>query len=457
MSNAVKVHVRDVALFERPVTLRLPFRFGAATVTRCPQAFVRVGVDIGGRRYEGASAELMVPKWFDKSPELTHEQNFEQLREALRAAREAYTVAGPAASPWQLSQGAGEACINTLVARGLPRLAAQFGPALLDKAVADAALRAAGQGWCDGLRAGVLGDPWSASLASLATTSPQQVTLRHTVGLADRLTPADDGADPQDGLPATLQDAIGHYGLHHFKLKLSGQPDADVDRLSRIGAVLQAHARDWRVTLDGNETFSDAQALGTFWRALCAAPAAQPLLERTLLLEQPIARKAALAEPLHGLGIAVPVILDESDDHNDVLERGLALGYRGISSKACKGIYRSLHSAARIAREPQRLLLSGEDLTCQAGLAVQQDTLLAASLGVMHIERNGHHYVDGFGIAPDAEAQAFAAAHAGLYRADATGRPRLAVQDGRLDLSSLHTPGFATAATPHWDSLLPIR
>mgnify|MGYP000476370026 CR=1 FL=1 len=140
----------------------------------------------------------------------------------------------------------------------------------------------------------------------------------------------------------------------------------------------------------------------------------------------------ALAEPLHGLGIAVPVILDESDDHNDVLERGLALGYRGISSKACKGIYRSLHSAARIAREPQRLLLSGEDLTCQAGLAVQQDTLLAASLGVMHIERNGHHYVDGFGIAPDAEAQAFAAAHAGLYRADATGRPRLAVQDGRL-------------------------
>ena len=32
----------------------------------------------------------MVPKWFDKSPALTHEQNFEQLREALRIAREAY-------------------------------------------------------------------------------------------------------------------------------------------------------------------------------------------------------------------------------------------------------------------------------------------------------------------------------------------------------------------------------
>ncbi len=447
------IHVREVALFERPVTLRLPFRFGAATVTRCPQAFVRVGLDVGGRRFEGASAELMVPKWFDKSPDLTHEQNFEQLREALRGAREAYGGAGAAASPWQLSQAAGDAAVDTLAARGLPRLAAQFGPALLDKAVADAALRAAGQGWCTGGRAGVLGDPWS---SHLAITQPRQVTLRHTVGLADRLTPQDEGADPQDGLPATLQDAIHHYGLHHFKLKLSGNPQADVDRLSRIAGVLQAHAADWRVTLDGNETFSDAQALGDFWRALTAAPAAQALLQRTLLLEQPIARKAALAQPIQALGIAVPVILDESDDHPDVLERGLALGYRGISSKACKGIYRSLHSAARIAQEPHRLLLSGEDLTCQAGLAVQQDTLLAASLGVTHIERNGHHYVDGFGVAPDAEALAFADAHAGFYRIT-HGRPRLAVQGGQLDLTSLHAPGFASAAMPQWDSLQPIR
>ena len=35
---------------------------------------------------EGAGAELMVPKWFDKSPALTHEQNLEQLRESLRNA-----------------------------------------------------------------------------------------------------------------------------------------------------------------------------------------------------------------------------------------------------------------------------------------------------------------------------------------------------------------------------------
>jgi hypothetical protein len=238
--TAVAIHVRDVALFERPVTLRLPFRFGAATVTHCPQAFVRVGLDVGGRRFEGATAELMVPKWFDKSPDLTHEQNFEQLREALRGAGEAYAAAGAVASPWQLSQVAGDAAIDALVARGLPRLAAQFGAALLDKAVADAALRAAGQGWCNGLRAGVLGDPFSSTLPILQA---QQVTLRHTVGLADRLTPADEGADPQDGLPATLQDAIAPLRPAPLQAQAVGQPDADVDRLSRIAAVLQAHAR----------------------------------------------------------------------------------------------------------------------------------------------------------------------------------------------------------------------
>jgi hypothetical protein len=159
----------------------------------------------------------------------------------------------------------------------------------------------------------------------------------------------------------------------------------------------------------------------------------------------------ALKESIADLDIDVPVILDESDDHPDALEQGLALGYRGISSKACKGIYRSLRSAHRIAREPG-LLLSGEDLTCQAGLAVQQDTLLAASLGVRHIERNGHHYVDGFGTAPAEEAEAFAQAHPGLYEAVA-GRPHLAVHDGQLDLTSLHVPGFAAAAQPRWNSL----
>jgi hypothetical protein len=449
---AALVRVRSVELYERPVSLRLPFRFGAATVTRCPQAFVHVLADVNGHTVEGAAAELMVPKWFDKSPTLTHEQNFEQLREALRIAHDAYCGADAALTPWQLSLQ-GDDGIAAGTALGLPRLAAQFGAALLDKAVADAALKAVDMPWVQGLRAGVLGDPWSTRLALHA---PDAVALRHTVGLADRLDVSDPGADPQDGLPATLRDAIAAYGLRHFKLKLSGDAEPDVARLSAIAERLDACAGDYRVTLDGNETFGDAAALGRFWRAVNAAPALKNLLARTLLLEQPIARARALSEPIEALNLPVPVILDESDDHAEAFDTGLTLGYRGISSKACKGLYRSLRNAARVAQGRGRLLLSGEDLTCQAGLAVQQDTALAACLGITHIERNGHHYVDGFGIAPDDEADAFLAAHPGLY-GKASGRVRLAVRDGRLDIRSLfRTPGFASGAAPRWDTLTPI-
>jgi hypothetical protein len=451
--NALTLRIRSVQLYERPVVLRLPFRFGAATVTRCPQAFVRIEADAGGKRTVGATAELMVPKWFDKSPGFTHEQNFEQLRLSLRVARDAYLAEAQPLSPHDLSLQAGDAAVERAVALGLPRLAAQFGAAELDKAVADAALRAAGLDFVDGLRAGVLGDPHSPKLALQA---PSRVNLRHTVGMADRLTEADPGNDPRDGLPATLDAAIADYGLRYFKLKLAGQAGPDLDRLARIASVLEANARDWHVTLDGNETFDGAEALGAWWRAFLADPRLRMLRQRTLLLEQPLARRVALAEDLRPLDIGVPVILDESDDHPDVFERGLALGYRGISSKACKGMYRSLANAVRVAREPQRLLLSGEDLTCQAGLAVQQDTLLAASLGVAHVERNGHHYVRGFGAAPGAEARVFAAAHPTLYRLDGDGAV-LDVRDGRLDLSSLHVPGFASAAQPSWKDLTPLH
>ena len=123
MRRAVPLRLRSVELYERAVTLRLPFRFGAATVTQCPQAFVRVVAEAEGQSFVGASAELMVPKWFDKNPALTHEQNFEQLRHALRTARGTYLDARANLSPWALSVHAGEAAITSAVGTGLPRLA----------------------------------------------------------------------------------------------------------------------------------------------------------------------------------------------------------------------------------------------------------------------------------------------------------------------------------------------
>ena len=99
--------------------------------------------------------------------------------------------------------------------------------------------------------------------------------------------------------------------------------------------------------------------------------------------------------------------------------------------------------------------MTGEDLTCQAGLAVQQDLALGALIGVTHAERNGHHYVDGFAETPAAEAEAFLTAHPDLYARDGN-TIRLAIHDGDLLTGSLTAPGFATSVHPDWSTLSPL-
>src|ERR1700744_2873274 len=154
-------------------------------------------------------------------------------------------------------------------------------------------------------------------------------------------------------------------------------------------------------------------------------------------------------------------MIDESDSTLDAFVKANTYGYTGVSSKTCKGIYRSLLNAARCRQfngnTPARHFMSAEDLTTQAGLAVQQDLALVNLLGLTHVERNGHHYVDGFrgqGAAHH-EQQAFLSAQRGLYEAG-DGNVRLAIRGGLIDLSSLAAPGFATSASPEWRTLQPL-
>jgi hypothetical protein len=101
------------------------------------------------------------------------------------------------------------------------------------------------------------------------------------------------------------------------------------------------------------------------------------------------------------------------------------------------------------------LFLTGEDLTCQAGLAVQQDLALVSLLGLFHVERNGHHYVTGMQGAPQAEKVRFAAAHSDLYEQGREG-PLLSIRDGRIAIASLGAVGYASGALPDFGSMRPL-
>ena len=97
-------------------------------------------------------------------------------------------------------------------------------------------------------------------------------------------------------------------------------------------------------------------------------------------------------------------------------------------------------------------MMSGEDLTIQAGLAIQQDLALVSLLGLTHVERNGHHYVNGMASLPAQEQAAFLAAHPDLYERS-HGAVRVAIREGQLAIGSLECTGYASAAMPDWNSM----
>ena len=78
-------------------------------------------------------------------------------------------------------------------------------------------------------------------------------------------------------------------------------------------------------------------------------------------------------------------------------------------------------------------------------MSVQQDLALVSLLGLSHVERNGHHFIDGMAAVPEHEQVAFARAHPDLYERTA-GRTRLRIKDGQLALGSLACPGFGVGA-----------
>jgi L-alanine-DL-glutamate epimerase-like enolase superfamily enzyme len=469
--SAPQLTVREIRLYERDVRLRMPFRFGVVTLTQAPQCFVRVRIELAdGRSQWGASAEILAPKWFDKNLALSNEDNFEQLRLALRLAATAY-IDGKARSAFghfaahyaeQIEAG-GRHVLNPLVAN--------FGPAQIDRAILDALALATGQSFYALMRANAAGIEPSLLAGKLpdlagfdmarflrALAPRDSIAARHTVGLVDVI----DGhpAQVKDGLPESLAEVVAAYGHHFFKLKVGGNIESDMRRLTEIAAVIDRAQAPYSVSLDGNEQYNDITALLELWRRMQEAPQLKRLVDSILFIEQPITRAHALDGDISALSKVKPVIIDESDDDLAVLPRARSLGYAGVSSKCCKGLYKSMLNAARCvmwnaeAGSP-RYFMTGEDLTTQAGLAVQQDLALVNLIGLTHVERNGHHYVNGMADLPDDEQTAFLAAHPSLYERS-HGAVRLKIRDGNLDISSMAAPGFASGAYPDWGALTPM-
>ncbi len=463
----MKVRLLEVERYERPMTNRLAFRFGVITVTGGIQAVIRVRIALpDGRSCQGVAAEALAAKWFEKSPEFTDKQNFDQLRQSLDIAIGHYRAFG-AATPFDLFSGTYREQQRKGASLRLNPLVASYGPALLDRAILDALGKATGNSFAQMITQNMPGivateltpdiDQLELTAFLAGLTAAPTIELRHTVGLVDPLTAGDRTPMERvnDGLPETLEEVVSYYRGRYYKLKVGGDSRTDLDRLMRIASVLDSRLPDYCATLDGNEQFDDVEGIVELWRKVTEEPRLARLARSTLFIEQPIKRAMALSQSVEPLAKFRPVIIDESDSELSSFPTALTLGYAGVSSKNCKGFYKSILNASRVARLGPGYFMSAEDLTTLPGVSVQQDLALVSLLGMTHVERNAHHFVDGMSFASEFEQRAFVRAHGDLYEKRDGHPARLKAAGGRIALGSLAVPGFAVGAEMDFRSMTP--
>src|SRR3970282_240944 len=178
------------------------------------------------------------------------------------------------------------------------------------------------------------------------------------------------------------------------------------------------------VSLDANEQY---KALGDFKRLLEAMAKGSALArfrKAIPFLEQPLDRAVALdPDATKGLGeLGVPVIIDESDGELDSFKAAVKLGYRGVSTKNCKGIFKSFLNRSLVEKWNGRrkpgaaLFMRAEDLTTLPVIPLQQDLATVRALGIPHVARHGHHYVKGVAHCSRRERYQATRLHRELYR-----------------------------------------
>ncbi len=470
----LSVRLLGARFFLRDIATRLPFRFGAVTVTGFPLLHAAADVECNGMPATGYAADNLMPKWFDKDPGKSIARNIADLIRSVEIAAGVYGAAGARPSLFAMWREVYPECQRRAKALGLNKLTGAFGSALLERAIVDAVGRAHGLTLGAMLRGDALGlrpealhpETRSEHLRRWAEASPaDSVALRHTVGMLDPLTEAElgnRGAD--DGLPRSLEVYVRQHGLRFFKLKLGGDVARDIARLEAIAAVLdRLIAEPYHATLDGNEQYRATAAVAELLARLDEQPRLARLGAALLFLEQPLDRALALdareAAGITALGRRLPVIIDESDDDPLSFREALALGYAGVSTKNCKGVIKSFlnRTLVEARREKgERAFMSAEDLTTLPIMPLQQALATVRALGIDHVERNGHHYVRGLDHCSAREREEALRHHGDLYERAKDG-VFLRIRGGRLALGSLEVAGYGVATAPDLEGMIPLE
>ena len=455
----MSMQVHQIDFHRLDMKTRFPFRYGIASMSEVPHLFVRMHVEIDNRIWLGTASEGLPPKWFTKNPETDFKAD--DLPEMLTVIKQAAHFATTGTTyrdffSWWMNLTERQTVWATET--GQPPLLANLGVSLMERAALDATCRQQKSSLFTVLVQNRLGIELSAIRSHLNGMQPadvlppqprNRVQLRHTIGLGDPLTESDIAADEklEDNLPHCLTSNIKRYGLRYFKIKLSGNLDADLPRMQVLSKLLDTQVGEsMRFTLDGNEQYATMARFQDHWQKLNSDTSIRRMVDQSLLfVEQPVHRDSALLpevkKTVSDWQDAPPIIIDESDAEIDSLPTALKLGYSGTSHKNCKGILKSIAALGTIKKEQsvnRQLILSAEDLGNIGPVALLQDLAVVAALGISHAERNGHHYFAGLGMFPEPIQNQTAIDHPDLYQREPSGLLALRPTQGQLYLDSVN-------------------
>ncbi len=472
--NAVlpTLDLKQVEFRVLPMRTRFPFKYGIASLTALPHLILQVEVAINGQTASGLASEGLPPKWFTKSPDTTFEQDLPAILEVIRKAAN-IALEAPKGSFFNLWRNLSQEQADWALRAGHPPLLANLGVSLVERALLDALCRHLGLPAQQVIRDNLLGLCLGDIRPELGETLPanflpempaNSVVARHTIGLGDPLTPGEvtDDTRTSDTLPLDLESCVQTYGLTHFKIKICGDLATDLVRLQAIADLL---GNNVLFTLDGNEQYASIAAFREHWEAWREDDIVRGFLDAGLLLiEQPAHRDETfhddVANDLAAWHQHPPFIIDEADGSLDSLPAALALGYDGVSHKNCKGIVKGLANAATLAQasanRDRSLHLTGEDLANVGPIALLQDLAIMATLGISHVERNGHHYFRGLSAWPEEIQGKILQHHDDLYHPHADGFPTLLIKDGQLNIESINDAPFGIGAFLTCESLATV-
>lgn len=449
MSNPTDIRVIGARLYFIPIQMRIPLKFGTATVTSvtCARACVRVA-DRSGRAAEGWGETPLSVQWAWPG-KTAYEVRQQMLKNCCARLGEAWVKFGEFGHPLEIGYDFQDkmlpTCLEELNRGGnragdpMPWLAALICCSVFDQAIHDAYGNLLQRPVYETYGREFISRDLSAFLQPAADARvsfkgrqvhefllPQRegrLPAWHLVGGVDLLDSSElTGNEPNDGYPVMLTDWIRRDGLKCLKVKLRGNDaEWDFQRMARVGRIAVEHGVE-HLSADFNCTVTEPAYVNGVLDRLRAEHAR--IFEMLLYVEQPFPYELEEHRiDVRSVASRKPLFLDESAHDWRLVKLGRELGWTGVALKTCKTQTGALLSACWAKAHGMQLMV--QDLT-NPMLAQIPHVLLAAHVGtIMGVETNAMQFY------PEASAPE-AVVHPGLYRR----------RDGLVELSSIAGPGF---------------